>query len=219
MGYNSHNKHTHHHPHMTRQATVARRLFDGLKEAQETSTNLLDLMNKTIHAIAIGFPCTVVLGVLTVLPISMIAIGGGNYYKCPASDWLPAWLIVTGILLMFFCILLIRIVGKLRQEEAGELLEDFDASGYKSSKNFVWVLSILQLGWFGIGNYLVLSIYYPHTEIPHKPPFVYCSEALYNFSLFWLGAVYATCIAVMACLIFIIQVYYRNSKRYMSFEH
>ena len=60
--------------------------------------------------------------------------GGSNYYKCPASDWLPIWLIVTGILLMFYSILLIRTVGKLRQEESGELIEDFDLASNSSSK-------------------------------------------------------------------------------------
>ncbi|XP_063726819.1 transmembrane protein 272-like [Symsagittifera roscoffensis] len=213
-GSNSHSKH-----HLSRQPTQAGSLFDGMKEAQETSTNLLDLMNKTVRAIAIGFPCTVVLGGLMVLPIAMIAIGGGNYYKCPASEWLPSWLIITGILLMFFCILLIRIVGKVRQDESGELLEDFDASSYKSSKNFVWVLTALQTVWYCMGNYFVFSIYYPHTEIPQEPPFVYCEEALYNFSLFWIFAVYTAVVITLASMLFIVYLYYRNSQRYMDFEY
>ena len=45
----------HHHLHNYRQPSVATaNFFEMLVEAQETSTNLADLMAKTMHAVAIG---------------------------------------------------------------------------------------------------------------------------------------------------------------------
>lgn len=192
-----------------------------MRDAEETSVSLKDLLRKVLSAIITSWPFLIIHAILLTLPIAMIAIGGSNYTQCSSEQLLPLWLIVFGIVLLFFLIIQLKHVSGLRQLAHGEdgggdpsLGEDEDGINMEGAKYFNILLLIFLLCWFGWGNYLVLHIYPPNYSMPSSPPFTYCTKTLYMFSLVLLLFVYSFMALVLLMFMCVACVWHKKRREY-----
>ena len=146
--------------------------------------------------------------------------GGSNYTQCSSEHLLPLWLIVFGIVLLFFLIIQLKNVSGLRQLVQGEgegdqaLGEEENGINMEGAKYFNILLLVFILCWFGWGNYLVLHIYPPNYSMPSSPPFTYCTKSLYMFSLVLLLVVYTFLITLFILFLCVACVWQKKRAEY-----
>lgn len=155
-------------------------LFGRVREAQKSSTGLIDFLRNVVIIILGTLGCSIILGITIVIPICMIVMGSIYLHECPQGEYIPVYLLVGGI----FGILkqLLHLSSRVRQTEE----ERQDESVKQSPTQHL--LNCFMAGWFIIGSVWVYKEYEPNYD-----PIVgkYCNKNLYLFAFWLITAVYA----------------------------
>ncbi|XP_043259943.1 uncharacterized protein LOC122401701 isoform X1 [Colletes gigas] len=163
-------------------------LFGRMREAHKVSKGVFDFLKNIIILLLGTIGCTIILGVTTAVPISMMVIGGLYLNDCPQGEYIPVYLLVGGGFAVF---------KQLLHFSAGlcQCQEERDEERIRESPTQT-LINCFMLGWFIIGSMWVYKEYEPNYD-PSLGK--YCNKTLYLFA-FWLITSSYICLGVIiAC--------------------
>lgn len=124
---------------------------------------------------------------------------------CPREPHIPVYMIVGGIFGTIKMVwLLCRQVKSLRynRRRRPDVGTREDMVSSMGSRIAAVALTAFLAGWFALGNYWILSVYWPDSEPSSLyEPNGWCNRTLYVTSLVHLGLVYAAGAAVLAAVV------------------
>lgn len=137
---------------------------------------------------------------------------------CPREPHIPVYLIVGGIfgtikMVWLLCHQITTMqFNKILEPQDTPTREDMVSS--MGSRIASVMLTTFLIGWFALGNYWILSVYWPDSEPSSLyEPNVWCSRTLYTISFVHLVFVYV-CSALMFLLVVTILVYQWRSSEF-----
>ncbi|XP_025200985.1 uncharacterized protein LOC112598670 [Melanaphis sacchari] len=190
--------------------TVYGSLTYQLNHANMESTGIFDFIIKALSIIHRTVIMTVILSIFTVVPLIMFVVGVEFVRDCPREPHIPVYMIVGGIFGMIKMVwLLCRQVKSLRynKRRRPDMGTREDMVSSMGSRIASVGLAAFLAGWFALGNYWILSVYWPDSEPSSLyEPNGWCNRTLYVTSLVHLALVYAAgavvLVAVVAVLVF-----------------
>ncbi|ELT94021.1 hypothetical protein CAPTEDRAFT_222815 [Capitella teleta] len=156
-------------------------LFGELRAAKSNSSSVLDYLKKFLIIVLSTLGCTICVGLVLALPVSMIVIGAIYFDDCPREKYISLYLIVGGSFgVLKNCSNLFQ---RFKNRENGN--EDENAK----SNPFDGTINCFLVAWFIAGNVWVYRIY---SEIDlHDPSSQsYCHPVLYYFAFWMMNSVY-----------------------------
>jgi len=169
-------------------------LYGELKDAKAQSTGILEFFKKFLIIIVSTLGCTICVGLVLAIPISMIAIGSVYLNQCPCERFIPIYLIVGGV----FGI--IRNISSMGQRFKNQREEESREQTAKTNP-IDGVISCFLLVWFIAGNVWIYKIY---DEVITDSSIVdaacYCNFTLYWYSFWVTTAVYITMLMSCCCV-------------------
>lgn len=169
-------------------------LFGQIKDAREKSSGSTDFLKNVCIIIfsTIGF--TIFIGILLMIPVSMIVVGALNLNHCPLERFIPIWLVVAGSVSAFMQ--LISIGKKIKARCDG--VEESEIEESSSFLNgFNGLVGCFNIAWFFAGNVWVYRAYAPNTN-PVLHPLNYCDYTTYYFA-FWIITTAYIILAFICC--------------------
>ncbi|KAK3744214.1 hypothetical protein QZH41_013567, partial [Actinostola sp. cb2023] len=150
-------------------------MFGEIKEARHSASSVFDFLWKLVILLVSTIGCTIAIGILMAIPITMIVLGAKYKNDCPIEKHIPIYLIVGGSFGIFRNLVSLCKRGKKHgsDEEEGE-----------SRKNPIEsILDCFLFAWFIAGNVWIYANYKPIFDDPNDAK--YCNKTLYLFA-FWL---------------------------------
>lgn len=138
-------------------------------------------------------------------------VAGVKYVRdCPREPHIPVYLIVGGI---FGTIKMVWLLcHQIRSMQFSKILESPDTPTREdmvssmSTRIASMALTAFLVGWFGLGNYWILSVYWPDSEPTSLyEPNVWCSRTLYTISIVHLASVW---VGVMLMILLVLAILY-----------
>jgi len=168
-----------------------------LKKAKHKSHSPFEFFFRAYSIICGSFILllTIILGVILVLPVTMIAIGVINQYQCPIDYKIPIWLIVSGCICSFTILLRISL-------NCHSMIKNCRGHSNEIKKRslLVYLTSLIELTlfiWFLIGNYWVLSAHSTVNMDQTDSP-MHCNRVCYMFALWMIKVVWVFNIALFS---------------------
>ncbi|XP_064638043.1 transmembrane protein 272-like isoform X2 [Lineus longissimus] len=166
-------------------------LYGKVKAAKRESGGHVDFFKKFMIILCGTIGCTVCIGLIMAIPISMIAMGSIYLNDCRIERFIPIYLIVGGC----FGILknISNIVQRIRNQK-----EEKEEENAKTNP-FDGIVSCFLLAWFIAGNVWIYRVYHTvNYKDPSDPN--YCDPALYLYA-FWITTATYIFLAVTCCCI------------------
>lgn len=127
--------------------------------------------------------CSILSLILACIPICMIYFGLKHVNDCPASNFIPAYVIVTGLIAFIDQVIHFvqyRCITRFKKTE--ETSTETTTDKKKVSTNFSTQFILFRLIWTIIGAVFIYGAYKPNYE--DKTADNYCNETVYLFA-FW----------------------------------
>ncbi|XP_031554553.1 transmembrane protein 272-like isoform X2 [Actinia tenebrosa] len=148
-------------------------LFGEIKEARQSASSVFDFLKKLLILLIGTIGCTIALGIIMAIPISMIAIGATYKHDCPTERYIPIYLIVGGSFGIVRNFISLCKRAKRDQDDESE----------SKQSPILSILDCFLFAWFIAGNVWIYSNYKPSFEKSSGDR--YCDKTLYLFA-FWL---------------------------------
>ncbi|KAK2170298.1 hypothetical protein LSH36_3g07017 [Paralvinella palmiformis] len=161
-------------------------VFGQVKAAKQQSSSTTEFFKKFIVILLGTLGCTICIGLVLAIPVSMIAMGSCYLHDCPREPYIPIYLIVAGV----FGVLknLSNITQRVKNKQS-----DQDEDNIKTNP-FDGALSCFLLGWFIAGNVWIYRVYNDYNPDDVTSP-DYCNPIMYVYA-FWI----TTSVYIMAAL-------------------
>lgn len=174
-------------------------IFGRMKLAKENSNGSVDFVKNCFSILLGSLACTISLGILLAVPISMIVIGTIYLHDCPAERMIPIYLIVAG------CFGLVSGLISLCKSVNSRDNPDNSSSTLGPEQ----LINTFLFAWFIAGNVWVYGKY-NSWQRSDTTLTTYCDPTLYYFS-FWIitssyiiaGVCCLCCITVTSLSIFV----------------
>ncbi|XP_013381082.1 uncharacterized protein LOC106152136 [Lingula anatina] len=185
-------------------------LYGRVKSLKQESSGFVDFFKKFIVILLGTIGCTICIGLILAIPISMIAMGSVYLYQCPIQRFIPIYLIVGGV----FGI--IKNLSSFGQRARNQKEDKTDENA--KTNPFDGLLGCFLCAWFIAGNYWIYSVHRtwsPNEMIPGPVNTTvtpvptaamvanpnYCQPTLYLYA-FWLTTssyILVGCICFFMC--------------------
>jgi len=156
-------------------------IFGQMRRAKETSSGALTFFKALLVIIVGTIGCTICVGLVLCIPVSMIVIGTIYLDDCPAERFIPIYLIVGGV----FGVIknLSSVVQRAKNNnDSTSTYED------RKSNSFDGLLGVFLLIWFIAGNIWIYRIYDKYNDDPDDEMF--CDPKVYWFAFWTTTSVY-----------------------------
>ncbi|XP_050523169.1 uncharacterized protein LOC126895392 [Daktulosphaira vitifoliae] len=179
-----------------------------LNHANMESRDIFDFIIKALNIIYRTVIVTIIMSILTIIPLIMFIVGVQFVRDCPCEPHIPIYMIVGGIFgLIKMVWLLCRQVESLKYDrcqrpnfESGE-----DVVSSIGSRIASVALSVFLTGWFILGNYWIFSVYWPDSEpLSLYEPNGWCNRTLYIISLVQITSVYLFGTVILGTIIAVV---------------
>lgn len=162
-------------------------LFGEIREARRRSHNVASFLKNFLVLLLGTIGCTICLGLILAIPVSMIVIGSYHFNECPKEKMIPIYLIVSGVAGLLKS--LINLVKKMKAHIVGDDHSLRESTHETSCDN---IITLFLVAWFIAGNVWIYRIYMPTNDE--------CEVHLYMFA-FWLTTSTYIVFCLMACCI------------------
>ncbi|XP_067663618.1 uncharacterized protein [Haliotis asinina] len=167
-------------------------LFGRVIAAHNNSSSRIDFLKKFYELLRETLGCTLFLGIIMAVPVTMIVMGCMHLFDCPAEQYIPLYLLVGGIALsakfikafleMYTC----KDCCMVEQGRGKNALEG--------------ILDFFIVGWFVAGNIWIYQTQgHFDSRNPESPN--YCSPYVFYFA-FWLTTSVYILLALLLCCIY-----------------
>ncbi|XP_041357952.1 transmembrane protein 272-like [Gigantopelta aegis] len=172
-------------------------LFGRVKQVRGESSSNVDFMKKFIFLLLGTVGCTICIGLVMAIPVSMIVMGAVYLHDCPAERYIPIYLVVMGCFGVFKNLLSLGQRAKNRNEETNEE----EGGGGKKKTCLESVLGAFMFAWFIAGNVWIYRLYgdYDGFDITKSN---YCYNTLYLYAFWMTTATYILILTVCCCTCF-----------------
>ncbi|XP_078323497.1 transmembrane protein 272-like isoform X1 [Crassostrea virginica] len=173
-------------------------IYGRVKAAQLEAESKPQFFKKVMTIIMGTLGCTICLGIILAIPISMIVMGGVYYNDCPAEWRIPLYLIVGG------SVGIIKNFSSLCQKVKNDR-DNAEDENVKTTK-VDSLLNCFLLAWFIFGNVIIYRTYGEFTPDKGVNPERYCNQTLYDYAFWLTTATYillgssCCCICFCGCL-------------------
>ncbi|CAF0732133.1 unnamed protein product [Adineta steineri] len=178
-------------------------LRSRLVEEYTDCESLLEFAKKTVLVLIQTKVATVFLGLLLILPITMMSIGVSHLSDCPKQTHLPIYLFVAGI--VWTTKLLQNIWHKYRLQQKASNDEEPPSERNDGHAFIDGLMTSFLIIWFFLGHYWLSTLDYPlQFEQPLENPDVWCDKSvvLCTFaSIFITYFILITFIIIVVCLV------------------
>uniref|UniRef100_A0A0N5AN93 G_PROTEIN_RECEP_F1_2 domain-containing protein n=1 Tax=Syphacia muris TaxID=451379 RepID=A0A0N5AN93_9BILA len=173
-------------------------IYGEFRQVQD-SKGFVRVLGKALKFILNTVAVAVTIGLLNVVPLTMVILGSMNLHMCKVQPMIPIWILVSGIfLLLKSAINFFRM--KVRSNN-GAQLNALEEQAQKRCKNpFTFILTFLGIFfiiWFIIGSVWVYGAY-KKVEY-NKNSLHYCDHFMYVFSFVYTTSVYIVSFLTMCC--------------------
>lgn len=151
-------------------------LYGQVRAARDDSNGTLEFFKKLIVIFLSTVGCTICIGLLVAIPVSMIVIGAIYVSDCPRQTYIPIYLIVGG------CAGILKTVLSLGQRIKNRC-ENRDDENARTNP-FDGTLNCFIVIWFIAGNVWIYSIASDHDD-KDSDSIKYCNKVLYQYA-FWM---------------------------------
>ncbi|CAH1778449.1 unnamed protein product [Owenia fusiformis] len=167
-------------------------IYGRLKGAKDESDGNVDFAKKFAGIVCGTLGCTICVGLVLAIPISMIVMGSVHLHNCPRERMIPIYLIVAGV---FGIIKNLSNFGqRIKNRKEGN-----DEENAKTNP-FDGILNCFLFAWFIAGNVWIYRTYRSYNcELPRVDA-VYCDCTLYLYA-FWITTATYILIALSCCCV------------------
>lgn len=165
-------------------------LYGRVKAAQLQSESKPQFFKKILTIVMGTLGCTICLGIILAIPISMIVMGSLYFHDCPAEWLIPLYLVVAG------SVGIIKNFSSLCQKVKNDR-ENAEDDNVKTTK-FDSMLNCFLLVWFIFGNVVIYRTYETYSTVPGQHN--YCNPILYDYA-FWLTTATYILLGTSCCCI------------------
>lgn len=155
-------------------------LYGQIKEARETSSNIVTFVLAVIGIFLTTVAGTIVLGIIMIIPLTCIIIGATYLDDCPLERYIPIYLVVSGSVGLFE--ILLRIVKTTCWKKQCDGEEASEGAVGKLGTYLTYLIFCFFFAWFIAGN---VWVYGSQSDLSSNPASAnYCHSTAYYFA-FW----------------------------------
>ncbi|XP_060065846.1 transmembrane protein 272-like [Ylistrum balloti] len=177
-------------------------IFIQIQEAKAEATGACDFICRSGRLICHTAFITVLVGISTALPITMLSVGVKYLNECPRQRKIPVYLLVGG------CFGMVKIIGTVwhniqskRYEELDSFYDAHEGDGAFASRTFRMMdvmLTTFLFAWLVAGTFWVFDIWEPHYQQLLHEPSNWCDRTVYLFAAYQIIASYAfICVLIL----------------------
>jgi len=174
----------------TEQPPTYASLFGDIQEARRRSSSIADFLKNFLVLLLGTIGCTVCLGLILAIPVSMIVIGSYHLHDCKAEKMIPIYLIVLGV------VGLLKNLLNFAKKLKAHLTNDDDGTALQSSTRESFLDNLITLFivvWFIVGNVWIYRIYMPTEDE--------CNPQLYLFAFWLTTTTYIVLCLLVSCIL------------------
>jgi hypothetical protein len=168
-------------------------LFGKIKAKRAESSGVSEFIAGVIAIILGTIGCTICIGCILVIPITMVAIGSVYVYDCPRERFIPVYLIVSGVFAIVAALsdIIQRCICKENHQQV-------QPDGRIRLNPIDCLSNVFLFAWFIAGNVWIYRTYNGGFQTIDKGEPDYCNPVLYWFA-FWLMTGTYIVVALMLC--------------------
>jgi len=163
-------------------------LFGEIQEARRRSSSVAEFLKDFLVLLLGTLGCTLCLGLILAIPVSMIVIGSYHFHDCKKAEMIPIYLIVSGVVGLLKNLL--NLGRKVKAHLWGNNEAARESAKESSLDNLIMIFLV---AWFIAGNVWIYRVYMPTPEE--------CNPQLYLFAFWLTTSTYIFFCVLVSCIL------------------